>query len=124
MILFLALIVAGLVYGFLPQPTAVDLGVVERGHMETTVNEDGKTRIKQRYIVTAPVGGRMKRVNLKPGADLSKSGRTLTYIEPGEAALLDPRARGEAVANEKGAKAALDEAKERLDEARKKEINA
>jgi HlyD family secretion protein len=125
MLLFLALILAGLVYGFLPQPIPVDLGVVERGRLEVTVNEDGKTRIKDRFIVTAPVGGRMERVTLKPGANLSDlPTRALTHIEPSEPILLDARARGEAIASEKGAKAALEEARERLDEASKKEGNA
>jgi HlyD family secretion protein len=127
MLLFLLVIVAGLLYGFRPRPAPVDLAAVSRGPLRLTVDQLGKTRLKQRYVVTAPVGGRLQRVLFKPGADLEtllKDDRPLTWIEPGMPTLLDARARGEARATESAAKAQLKEAQEREEEARKKEAYA
>ena len=53
---------AALVYGFRPAPLPVDLAPVTRGPLQVYVEEDGKTRIKQRYIVAAPIAGRMRRI--------------------------------------------------------------
>src|SRR5438552_13942519 len=60
-------LVAALVYGFRPAPVPVDLAPVTRGLLQVSVEKDGKTRIKQRYIVAAPIAGRMQRIDFKPG---------------------------------------------------------
>ena len=74
--------VAGLVYAMRPQPVPVDLAPAVRGPLRVTVDEDGKTRIKERYIVSAPVFGRVHRIDLKAG-DRVEAGKTvLAIIEP------------------------------------------
>src|SRR5439155_3313091 len=71
----------------------------------------------QRRVVAAPIGGRMQRIDFKPG-DTVCSGRVLTRIEPPHTALLDPRAREESQARVDAAKARLKQANAQLDEAR------
>jgi HlyD family secretion protein len=127
LLVFLALVVAALVYGFMPHPIGVDLAVVERGSLLMTVDKEGKTRVKQRYVVTAPLAGKLLRIDFKPGADLEKlltSGRPLAVLEPSLPPLLDARTRAETIAKEKAAEGRLGKAREELDKARKQEQHA
>ena len=66
-LLVLAAIVVGLGYAFVPEPVEVDLVTVERGDVQVTVDEDGKTRIREKYVVSAPLNGRILRISLDPG---------------------------------------------------------
>lgn len=110
--------VAGLAYAFRPQPATVELVRVTRGPLQVSINNQGKTRIKERYVVSAPLSGRLLRVDLHPG-DTVEAGKTvLTAIEPSDAALLDPRARGEAEARVKATDAAKQRAVPVLERAR------
>ena len=70
-----------------PAPLAVDVGVVRRGPLQVTVDEEGETRVRQRYAVAAPTSGRLLRVALDEG-DTVESGAVVARIEP---APLDPR---------------------------------
>ncbi len=85
-------------WGLWPKPVIVETGVVARAPLTVHVSEEGKTRVRNRYIVAAPVAGKMRRVPLKPG-DAVEAGKTvLTVIEPVAAPLLDPRSRVQAEA--------------------------
>jgi len=112
----LALGLLGLIgYGLRPRPIEVETGVVARGPLTVHVVEEGKTRIRNRYVVSAPVAGQMRRVAFKNG-DKVKAGETvITQIEPAIAPLLDPRAKAEAEAKVKGAEAGKQRAKESLE---------
>ena len=103
-----ALAVVGVViYAFMPKPVPVDLATVERGPLRVTVDEDGKTRIRERYIVSAPLSGRLQRITLHPG-DAVEAGKTVVAtIEPADPLLLDVRARTEAASRVKAAEATL-----------------
>jgi HlyD family secretion protein len=106
----LAAVVAAVVYAFMPQPVRVDLSRVTHGPLQVTVDERGKTRIKDRYVVSSPLAGRLLRVELLPG-DTVETGKTVVaVIEPGDPALLDPRAVAEAEARAKAAEARLHQA--------------
>lgn len=70
---------------------------VARGPLEISFSEEGKTRLKQRFVVAAPVAGLLKRMTLMPG-DTVAAGQVVAQIEPGRSALLDPRARSQAQA--------------------------
>ncbi len=78
---------------------------VTRGPMETSFSEEGKTRLKQRYVVAAPVAGWLRRITLAPG-DAVATGQVVAQIEPGRSALLDPRARSQAQAEVSSARSA------------------
>lgn len=95
-----------LVYLFLPEAADVDLAPVTRGPLLVTVDREGKTRVKERYVVSSPLAGRVRRIDLHAG-DTVKEGETiLAVIEPGDPSLLDARARAEAEARESAAREA------------------
>jgi HlyD family secretion protein len=101
-----------------PQPVAVDIGVVSRGHLQVTLDHEGKTRARHRYVVSAPVAGRVLRIALEPG-DFVEAGRTeLATLMPVAAPLLDARTRATADARVGTATAALAQARAALAQAR------
>jgi HlyD family secretion protein len=111
-------LIALLVYGFLPKPVDVDVSPVTRGPLLVTVDEDGKTRIREKYIVSAPLNGRLRRVEMDPG-DSVYAGETLVVtIEPVDPQLLDSRSLAEAEARVKAAEVALKKADPVLEQAR------
>ena len=61
------------VWAMLPKPIPVDIAVVSKGQFVATVDEDGKTRIRERYVVAAPLAGRLTRVRLKAGDTVKAS---------------------------------------------------
>ncbi len=81
--------------GFVPDPIAVDVGKVEPRTIEVTIDEAGKTRVKARYTVSAPVAGNLARIGLKAG-DTVKAGEVIARISPMAPMLLDDRSRSEA----------------------------
>lgn len=106
-----ALAAAGLLaFALWPAAVPVETGAVVRGPLRVTVDEDGKTYIRERYTVSAPLAGRLGRIVLKAG-DVVRAGETVVAtIDPGDPALLDPRARAQAEARVKAAEAALQQA--------------
>ncbi len=87
--------VAVIVWWLAPRPLPVDTATVTRGRFIATVDEDGKTRVRERYVVAAPLGGVSTRIRLKPG-DAVRVGDFIASIQPTPAPLLDPRSRREA----------------------------
>jgi HlyD family secretion protein len=117
-LLVLAAIAAGLGYAFMPQPVEVDLVKVQRGELQVTVDEDGKTRIREKYVVSAPLNGRILRISLDPG-DTVVAGKTLlTMIEPRDPELLDARSVAQAEARVHAAEASLRQVEPNLRTAR------
>jgi HlyD family secretion protein len=111
-------VVGAIVYSFRPQPVGVDLARVARGALRVTVDEDGRTRIKERYVVSAPLAGQLLRIGLDPGDSVGAGKTVLAVLEPIDPALLDARARAEAEARVKASEAALKRADANLDRAR------
>ncbi len=101
-----AIVAAGLVYGFMPRAVPVDVAEVTRGPLTVTVEEEGKTRVRERYLVSAPVAGFARRIDLKAG-DAVAAGQVLAVIEPARSVALDPRTRAQAQAQVSAAQAAL-----------------
>ena len=86
---------AGIAWFLMPQPIPVETVAVIKGRFVASINEDGKTRIRQRYVVAAPLAGRLTRVTLKAG-DKVAADDVVAAILPPPAPLLDPRSRREA----------------------------
>lgn len=107
-----------LAWAFRPQPVVVEVARVGRGPVRVTVDAEGRTRLKERYVVAAPLAGRLLRVELKPGAEVEAGRTVLTAIEPSDPELLDPRARALAEARVKAAEAAKARTLPQLDQAR------
>lgn len=97
-VLGLLLLVSAVVWGLWPKPVVVELGMVAKRPLTVRVSEEGKTRIRNRYVVTAPVAGGMERVELKAGDPVREGETRLTRIRPVESPLLDPRTRVQAEA--------------------------
>lgn len=103
----LALIVAGL----WPQPMPVETAPVSLGALRSSVNEEGKTRIKQRFVISAPVTGQLRRIPLKAGAEVQAGMTVLAVIDPLAPALLDARSRTLAEARRDSASSSLEKAR-------------
>lgn len=102
-----ALIGIGLTYAFWPRPIAVDLGKVTTGPMMVTVNEEGRTNVRETYVVSTPIAGRLMRVQVEPG-DYVESGKTIiARMLPINPEALDIRSREQARADVSSAEAAL-----------------
>ena len=85
-------IVATFVLAWMPKPVSVEVTTVEKGELTVTVNEDGRTRVKDRYIVSAPLGGNLARIELHAG-DAVKRGDVLARLVPMDAPMLDERSQ-------------------------------
>jgi len=97
LISFALLVVAALIFGFMPRPILVDTAEVSRGPLVVTVEEEGRTRVIDRYVMSAPVAGFARRIELDVGDQVSK-GDVLLELEPLRSDVLDPRRRAEAEA--------------------------
>src|SRR6186997_1551824 len=91
LILAACAVAAGAAYALLPRPIPVDLATVTRGPLQVTVDEDGKTRVHERYIVSAPLAGRMARIDLEVGDSIEAGKTLLTTIDPVDPSLIDDR---------------------------------
>ncbi len=101
-----------------PRPLEVDVGTVARGRLAVTLDEEGETRVRERYVVSAPVAGRVQRIELEPGDAVEAAETVLATFVAGDPALLDVRARGEAEARVGAARAAAERARAQLEFAR------
>jgi HlyD family secretion protein len=105
------LVTAGLLAVALwPTTIDVDTGRVTRGPLVVTVDEEGMTRVRDRFVVSSPVAGRVLRIELEPG-DLVKRGQVVARVRAEPPPLLDERTRAEARAAVESAKAALGRAR-------------
>lgn len=104
-------------WALLPEPVAVDAAVVRRGAFEEVVEEDGRTRVRNRYIVYAPLAGRLERIALRAGDSVAEEGG-LAAILPTAPPLLDARTTRELTERLGAAEAALERARAALDRAK------
>jgi HlyD family secretion protein len=102
-----------LVYAFLPKPLDVETAAVQKGPLVVTVDGDGRTRIKDRFVVSAPVAGQIERILLRPG-DRIQLGAPITVVTPIDPPLLDARSRAQADAQLRLARAAEEQAAARV----------
>jgi HlyD family secretion protein len=100
-----------------PRAADVDLATATRGPLIVTVDEEGVTRVRERFVVSSPVAGRVLRIELDPG-DAVKRGQRVAQVRAEASSLLDDRARAEAQAAVESAKAALGRARAEEERAR------
>jgi HlyD family secretion protein len=112
-----ALVGALLAIALWPETIPVDAGTVARGPLVVTVDEEGRTRVRHRYVVSAPVAGRVLRIDLEPG-DRVTAGAEVARVQPEAPPLLDARTRAEAQATIETARAALGRAEAEAQRAR------
>lgn len=111
------LIAAAAVVSLWPRPQKVQVATVTSGWMEVAIQQDGVTRIKDRYLVSATVGGKLSRIGLRAG-DLIKRGETvIAVIQPTPPAMLDARQIAQWSANVEAAKRQVELAEARRSQA-------
>jgi HlyD family secretion protein len=86
--------VAAVAWALWPTPVAVETAVVTRGAFERTIDDDGTMRVRERYVVSAPLAGQLLRVELKAGAEVAR-GALLATLVPAAPTLIDARAEQE-----------------------------
>ena len=91
---FAILLGIGLVFAFWPQPVVVDMAAAERGALVVTVDDEGEARVHDVYVVSAPVTGSMRRIDLHVGDPVEAVNTVVAQIEPIDPAFLDPRGEG------------------------------
>ena len=97
-----------------PQPLDVDLVRAERAPMRVVVVEDGMTRIRDLFVLSAPIRGRALRIDIEEGDDVVANETVVAEIEPVDPEFLDIRSQAEASAAVDTAEAALELARARL----------
>jgi HlyD family secretion protein len=93
-----------LVWAFRPQPVGVEAAVVANGHYEQSIEEDGQTRVKDRYTISAPVAARLLRIALREG-DPVRAGQPVAELVPVMSTMIDARSAQEAEARWRAATA-------------------
>lgn len=116
LVLFFVAVIAAIGYGLMPVPLEVDMAEAQIGSIQVTVDQDGKTRIQERYIVSTPLAGRLLRIELDPGDEIEAGKTLLATVEPRNPELLDARTVAQAEARVKAAEAALERMEPTIDE--------
>lgn len=119
---FLFFVIASAIFGaivlaFLPEAIQVDIETVAAKHMEVTVRDDGRTRIRERYSVSTPIAGRLRRIDFDVGDEVIAGKTIVARMEPTAPTLLDPRALAQARARVKSAQGRLKKAEVELERA-------
>ena len=102
-------VLALLIWSFLPKPVPVQTARVSRGPLQVVVEEEGETRVADRYAITAPTGGFLQRIELAEG-DVVARGQPLLRLHPPRTPLLDARSRSEAAARVRAAEVTAQQA--------------
>jgi len=106
----LVVVAAAAFLGTRPQPVPAELAEVMRGALEVTIDEEGETRVRDRFVISAPLAGRVLRIELEPGDAVVAGETVLAVFLPSAPVLLDARSRAEAQAVVETATAALGQA--------------
>ena len=116
-ILLVVAMAAALAWGFWPAPLLIESATVATGPLSVSVEEEGITRVKDRFVISAPVAGYLQRIQLDVG-DRVELNQVLAVMEPLRPEVLDPRSRARAGAQVAAAEAALHAAEEQATAAR------
>ena len=111
------IVAAALIVLFIPKPISVDLGTVRKSDLAVTIVEEGRTSVRETYIVSTPVAGRLMRVRSHPGDEVKRGETVVARMLPTNPAVLDRRTREQAEAAVEAASAAVRLARANLDAA-------
>ena len=113
--LVVIVLAAVLIWAFRPAPVSADFAVVERGSLQVTGDEEGRTRVRDRYVVSAPLPGRMARIELEPGDRVIAGKTVVARLQPTDPTLLDARTRAELEARVRASESAIGSARAERD---------
>jgi HlyD family secretion protein len=126
-----AAVLVAIISALRPSPIPVEVATVSSGPLTVSVLEEGKTRIRHRYVISPPVAGLLERVELRAGAPIKAGETVLATIQPQPSSFLDPRSQAEAEARVKATDAArmqrgmqVERAKSALELAEKEMVRA
>lgn len=102
-----ALVGAALAVAFWPRAILVDIASVQTGPMRVTINEEGRTQVREPYVVSSPVAGELQRVTVVPGEKVVRNETIVAQMRPANPSALDVRTREQALAAVTAAEAAL-----------------
>ena len=103
-----AILIGGALVGaFWPRAVMVDMGTVTRGSMIVTIDEEGRTQVRNTYVVSTPIAGRLQRVEMQPGDKVIRGKTIVARMLPINPEVLDVRTREQARAAVTAAEAAL-----------------
>jgi HlyD family secretion protein len=94
-----------------PSATDVDVAAIARGPMQVTIDEEGETRVRERFVVSAPVSGTVERIVLEPGDRVVRGKTLVARLKPAASPLIDPRTQAELRAAVDAARAAVGQAR-------------
>jgi HlyD family secretion protein len=106
-----------LAYTFWPRPFMVDMAKVVVAPMQVTINEEAKTRVRNAYVVSAPIAGKIERVEVEAGDKVIAGETIIARMQAVNPSALDVRTREQALASVKAAEAALRVARADLNKA-------
>ena len=107
----LGLVAVLLLASLWPATVTVDVARVTRGALRVTVDEEGETRVRRRFVVSAPVAGRVGRIDIEPGDSVDRGRTLLATFFPADPTPLDARTRAEATAAAAAARSSRDAAR-------------
>jgi HlyD family secretion protein len=93
-----------------PESVEVDVARVARAPLQVTIDEEGETRVRDRFVVSAPVAGRLQRIDLEPGDPVQRGETVVARLRPAPPALLDARTQRELSAAVESARGTLGQA--------------
>lgn len=93
-----------------PERIPVEVSKVTRSTVRIYVNDDGITRVRERYTLIAPISGKMVRLQIHPGDAVQAAGTPIVTLEPTDSELLDPKTKLESEARVKAAQAGIQRA--------------
>jgi len=104
-----AVAVVGVILAMALWPSAIEIDAVkvERGPMQVTIDEEGETRVRERFVVSAPVMGRLDRIELEPGDPVVRGKTVVARLTPAQSPLIDPRTISELTAAVEAGRAAV-----------------
>jgi HlyD family secretion protein len=117
LIAFLLAVVGMVVVAWMPKPTPVETAEALTGELVVTVSEDGRTRVKDRYIVSAPLAGNLARIELRAGDDV-EAGDVIARIVPLTTPLMDTRTKDQAEAQVAASEAGTKQARAQIERAK------
>ncbi|HOK77087.1 MAG TPA: RND transporter, partial [Verrucomicrobiota bacterium] len=108
----MGLVVAGaIIFGLWPKPIPVETAVASKGRLRATVNEEGRTRVRNRYMVASPITGQLRRITLDPGDPVAAGKTVVAVLDPVLPGPLDARSRAAAEARRASAVASVEKAR-------------
>ena len=105
-----AVLVGLIAFGLWPKPPLVEIAIASRGPLVVTVDEEGVTQVRHRYIISSPVSGQLRRIDLKPGARIVAGKTVVAVLEPASGDILDASSQAQAEARVRAAESQVAQA--------------